>query len=65
MKTRNPYLTGCKCFLANLEIGVEVELPDRLRYYSVKSVASRIYNDFGSRFTFRQCNGKVMVKRLS
>lgn len=45
--------------------GVEVEVPHELKYYSVKSVATRIYNDFGCRFTFRQKEGKKYVKRLS
>lgn len=65
MKPRNPYSTGCKPFLVNIEVGVEVEIPDSLKYYSVKSVATRIYNDFGCRFTFRQQGNKRFVKRLS
>lgn len=65
MKTRGPYSRGCKPFLVNMEVGVEAVMPADLKYYSVKSVATRIYNDFGCRFTFRQKEGKVYVKRLS
>jgi hypothetical protein len=65
MKARNPYSTGCKLFLVHIDVGVEVEVPQELKYYSVKSVATRIYNDFGCRFTFRQKEGKKYVKRLS
>lgn len=65
MKARNPYSTGCKPFLVNIDVGVEVEVPSKLKYYSVKSVATRIYNDYGCRFTFSQREGKKYVKRLS
>ena len=65
MRATNPYSTGCKTFLVNIEVGVEVEVPNELKYYSMKSVATRIYNDYGCRFTFRQSGGKKYVKRLS
>lgn len=59
------YSVGCKPFLVSLQIGAEAELPSHLNYASVKVVANRIYNDYGCRFTFRQADGKVIVKRLS
>lgn len=59
------YSTGCKPFLVNMEVGVEAEVPARLKYHSMKSVATRIYRDFGCRFVFRQREGKVYVKRVS
>lgn len=65
MKERGPYSRGCKPFLVSIQVGVEAEMPSDLKYYSVKSVATRIYNDFGCRFTFKQIEGKVFVKRLS
>lgn len=65
MKAGGSYSRGCKPFLVSMEVGVEAEMPACLKYYSVKSVATRIYNDFGCRFTFKQREGKVFVKRLS
>lgn len=65
MKERGPYSRGCKPFLVSIEVGFEAEVPCFLKYYSVKSVATRIYNDFGCRYTFRKRDGKVYVKRLS
>lgn len=62
---RSPYSTGCKSFLANIKIGVEVEVPEALKYYSIKSVATRISKDYGCRFTFYKREGKKYVKRLS
>lgn len=65
MKARRTYSRGCKPFLVSMEVGVEAEMPGHLKYYSVKSVATRIYNDFGCRFTFKQKEGRILVKRLS
>lgn len=65
MKTRNPYSRGCKLFLVNMKVGAEAMMPADLKYYSVKSVATRIFNDYGCRYTFRKNEGKVLVKRLS
>lgn len=65
MKAKGPYSRGCKPFLVSMAIGVEVELPDSLKYCSVKSVATRIFNDFGCRYTFRRQDGKIFVTRLS
>ena len=65
MKARGPYSRGCKPFLVSMEIGVEVQLPDSLKYCSVKSMATRLFNDYGCRFKFCKREGKVFVTRLS
>lgn len=65
MKAKGPYSRGCKPFLVSMAIGVEVELPDSLKYCSVKSVATRLCNDYGCRYKFRTEEGKVFVTRLS
>ena len=64
MKARGPYSRGCKPFLVSMEIGVEVQLPDSLKYCSVKSVATRLFNDYGCRFKFCKREGNVFVTRL-
>lgn len=65
MSMKGLYSVGCKPFLVSLEVGVEVMVPVNLKYGSMRSVATRIYNDYGCRFTFKQKDGKVTVKRLS
>lgn len=65
MNKRLPYELGCKPFLVNMSVGDELQMPERLKYYSMKSVATRIFRDFGCRYSFRQQDGKVYVRRLS
>lgn len=65
MKARGSYSRGCKPFLVSMEVGVEAEIPSNLKCYSLKSVASRIYSDYGCRYTFSKLEGKMYVKRLS
>lgn len=65
MKASGPYSRGCKPFLVDMSVGVEVALPDNLKYCSVRSIATRIYNDFGCRFKFKTRKGVVYVTRIS
>lgn len=62
---RLPYYVGCKPFLASMNIGEELQVPEGFKYYSMKSVASRIYKDYGCRYSFRQHGGNIYVRRLS
>ena len=58
-------MRGCKDFLSMIEIGEEVEVPDTLKYKSVREVACHLYNEYGCQFTFRTENGRHYAKRLS
>ena len=65
MKEKKLYAKGCKPFLVNMAIGVEEELPSNLKYCSLKSLATRLFNDFGCRYVFRRKEGRVYVTRIS
>ena len=61
---RQPYIRGCKDFLTEVEVGTEVEVPEGLRYTSVRSVACRLWYEYGCQFTFRTHDGKHYAKRI-
>lgn len=64
-RKRRPYKMGVKRFLVSLEVGERKPLnEDELRYGSLRSVASRLYADYGCKFTFRKVDGIRMVERL-
>ena len=64
-RKRRPYKLGVKRFLVSMEVGERKPLnEDELRYGSLRSVASRLYADYGCKFTFRKVDGIRMVERL-
>ena len=64
MNRRSPYLRGCKDFLSTIKIGEEVEVPEALRYKSVREVACHLNLEYGCQFTFRTHEGKHYAKRI-
>ena len=64
MSVRNPYSRGCKTFLVEVEVGETVEVPRRLKYTSLKSIACRLYVDYGCKYKFFHHDYKLYVTRL-
>jgi hypothetical protein len=64
-RKRRPYKMGVKRFLTSINVGEQKPInEEKLRYGSLRSVASRLYVDYGCKFTFRKVGGIRMVERL-
>ena len=63
MEKRKPYKWGVKAFLANVAIGETVEVPTLFRESSVRSIACKIFADFGAKYSFRHENRRLYVTR--
>ena len=59
------YAMGCKPFLVSIGVGEEKEIPQTLKYHSIKSIISRMRDDYGCVFKCRSNGVKKYVKRMS
>jgi hypothetical protein len=64
-RKRRPYKMGVKRFLTSIDVGEQKPLnEEELRYGSLRSAASRLFADYGCKFSFKKVNGVRMVKRI-
>ena len=63
-KKRKPYHKGVKEYLASFQVGESRVQDEELRYGSLRATASRLFRDYGCKFTFKCVNGVRMVKRI-
>lgn len=63
-KKRQPYRWGAKRYLAEMEIGEQRADDGRFVWKNVQATASRLANDYGSRFKFTTTPAGRFVTRV-